>query len=68
MNGNDGALRFRKSSFSQYTWNQCVEVAIGTDGVTVRDSKNPSGPVLQFTSEEWNAFVKGVKNEEFNLP
>ena len=59
-------LRFRKSSYSQYTWNQCVEVATHKNLVFVRDSKNPDGPVLQFTPKEWLAFVEGVKNNEFN--
>jgi predicted secreted Zn-dependent protease len=44
---------------------ECVEVAV-EKMVAVRDSKNPTGPVLRYTSEEWNAFVEGVKNGEFD--
>jgi hypothetical protein len=43
----------------------CVEVADVPDGVAVRDSKNPTGPVLVFTPTEWAAFVAGVKDGEF---
>ncbi|WP_449063308.1 DUF397 domain-containing protein [Planomonospora algeriensis] len=32
----------------------------------VRDSKDPDGPVLAFTPSEWDAFVDGVKNGEFD--
>lgn len=46
----------------------CVEVAHTADGrICVRDSKDPSGPVLAFTMVEWAAFVVGVKNGEFDL-
>jgi len=47
----------------------CVEVGeCGCDGGTVhvRDSKDPGGPVLTFNHGEWNAFLAGVKNGEFN--
>ena len=62
-------LKFFKVSFSQYVWNKCVEVAFGEDdeSVNVRDSKNPEGPVLTFTPDEWDAFIKGVKQGEFDL-
>jgi uncharacterized protein DUF397 len=44
----------------------CVEVASLADGVAVRDSKDPHGGVLRFSSSEWQAFVSGVKNGEFD--
>jgi hypothetical protein len=48
-----------KSSYSGNNGN-CVEVAhLPTGGRAVRDSKNPDGPALTFTTEEWNAFVAG---------
>ncbi|GII02217.1 DUF397 domain-containing protein [Planobispora takensis] len=47
---------------------QCVEVARLSDGkVGVRDSKNQQGPVLIFTPGEWDAFVGGVKDGEFDM-
>lgn len=63
VNNND----FVKSSWSKNNPKTCVEVAVKSDGVAVRDSKNPEGPKLFFTNEEWDAFVKGVKSGEFEL-
>jgi hypothetical protein len=42
---------------------------VGTAGnhIHVRDSKNPDGPMLTFTSHEWEAFIAGVKSGEFDL-
>lgn len=46
----------------------CVEVALLPDGnVGVRDSKDPAGPALIFTPQEWNAFTGGVVDGEFTL-
>ena len=61
-------LQFRKSSYSQYTPNACVEVANSDNVVVIRDSKNCSGPRLEFSQAEWDAFIKGVKNGEFDSP
>jgi hypothetical protein len=36
------------------------------DRIRVRDSKNPGGGVLNFTPGEWDAFIGGVMNGEFN--
>jgi len=45
----------------------CVEVAsLSGDHIGVRDSKDAEGPVLQFTPDEWNAFLGGVRNGEFD--
>lgn len=55
-----------KSSFSFANGN-CVEVAgLPDGGIGVRDSKNTEGPVLRFTSDEWTAFLGGVRNGEFD--
>lgn len=45
----------------------CVEFATADGMVGVRDSKDPSGPVLVFTPQEWGAFAQGVVNGEFAL-
>jgi hypothetical protein len=34
--------------------------------VVMRDAKKPDGPVLYFTEAEWDAFVLGVKDGEFD--
>ena len=44
-----------------------VEVALLDNGVAVRDSRKPEGPVLFFTPAEWDAFVGGAKDGEFDL-
>ncbi|HLI39744.1 MAG TPA: DUF397 domain-containing protein [Streptosporangiaceae bacterium] len=33
----------------------------------MRNSKDPDGPALYFTEAEWEAFVLGVKDGEFDL-
>ena len=48
--------------------NGCVEVALDTAEVAVRDSKDRNGPVLQFNAHEWEAFLAGVRNGEFEQP
>jgi hypothetical protein len=34
--------------------------------VLVRDSKDPDGPKLAFTTAEWDAFLAGAKDGEFD--
>lgn len=46
----------------------CVEVGVTEGQYLVRDSKDPAGPVLAFTSDEWVMFVAGVKAGEFGTP
>jgi len=45
----------------------CVEVARVGARFLVRDSKDPQGDPLSFTSDEWAAFIDGVKRDEFSL-
>ena len=66
------AARWRKSSRSGAR--NCVEVAISAGSkegsehvITLRDSKHPDGPTLVFTPAEWEAFVAGVRDGEFDL-
>ena len=55
-----------KSSLS-YANGNCVEVASLPGGeIGVRNSRNSAGPVLRFTSDEWHAFLGGVRNGEFD--
>lgn len=46
----------------------CVTVAELADGTRlVRDSKQgESGPILSFTRAEWDAFLDGARNGEFD--
>jgi hypothetical protein len=34
----------------------------------MRDGHDPDGPVLVFDEAEWDAFVAGAKDGEFDLP
>ena len=62
----EAGLAWIKSSLS-LAQGSCVELASLPDGgVGVRDSKDPSGPVLRFTPDEWRAFLAGARNWEFD--
>jgi hypothetical protein len=53
---------WRKSSYSGGQGN-CVEVAYMPDtSQAVRDSKDPSGPVLRFSADSWRTFIGAVKS------
>ena len=55
-----------KSSLS-YANGNCVEVASLPSGeIGVRNSRDSEGPVLRFTSEEWHAFLGGVRNGQYD--
>jgi hypothetical protein len=45
--------------------NGCVEVAALDELIAVRDSKDPTGPVLFFDQHEWSSFLGGVSDGEF---
>ena len=52
---------WRKSSRSNSS-GDCVEVAFAAGRVRVRDSKRAGqGPELEFTSDQWQMLVAGVK-------
>ena len=52
--------KWRKSSRSSSEGQNCVEIATNLPGIlAVRDSKDPDGPKLVFTSGEWAAFLAG---------
>lgn len=53
-----------KSSHSEASG--CVEVAFVDGAIAVRDSKDRSGPTLIYTPTEWEAFVGGVRDGEFD--
>jgi Domain of unknown function (DUF397) len=65
--GDLSRARWRKSSYSG-TNGECVEVTASLDGehVLVRNTRDRSGSVLDFTPAEWDAFLAGARDGEFN--
>jgi Domain of unknown function (DUF397) len=62
-----GGASWRTSSHSQ-SEGECVEAAfLPGGGVAIRHSKDPRGSVLRYTRGEWDAFLKGAKDGEFDL-
>lgn len=61
--GDDTA--WRKSTRSGPYSDNCVEIADLDGGRAVRDSQDPTGPVLVFTENEWAAFRDGMQLGEF---
>lgn len=58
-------VAFKKSKRSGNN-GACVEVGACDCGVKIRDSKDPTGPVLTFNHAEWDAFKTGVAAGEFD--
>ncbi len=59
-------LKWVKSSLSFANGN-CIEVMELPGGtVAVRNSRHPEGAILEFTGDEWAAFLGGAKNGEFD--
>ena len=55
--------RWRKSSYSGNGGGDCVEVARDLPGgIAVRDSKNPDGPVLIISRDEWASFIARIRS------
>jgi Domain of unknown function (DUF397) len=60
---------WKKSRHSGPTGGNCVELAHLYGGqVAVRNSRYPAGPALLFTAAEWDAFLTGAKEGEFDPP
>ncbi|HUC56550.1 MAG TPA: DUF397 domain-containing protein [Streptosporangiaceae bacterium] len=69
---------WHKASYSGGNGGGCVEVTVTHETASaphkagedllylLRDSKDPDGPKLAFTTAEWDAFIAGVKDGEFD--
>ena len=60
---NSPSPEWRKSTRSSGNGN-CVEFADLGELIAVRDTKDRSGPVLQFTTAGWRTFIAGLKRGE----
>lgn len=65
---------WRKSSYSNGTGGSCLEITMlnasassSRHSIAVRDSKDPNGPVLAFTTAEWGGLTSRIKAGEFIL-
>jgi hypothetical protein len=60
-------VTWHKSRRSGPQGGNCVEIAHLPDSqVAIRNSRHPSGPALLFTLSEWDAFLGGAKDGEFD--
>jgi hypothetical protein len=55
---------WQKATASDQT--NCVELRRNGSAIEMRDSKDPAGPILRYTSAELAAFLHGAKNGEFD--
>jgi hypothetical protein len=56
---------WRKSKYSANDV-QCVEFAEDQEGCAVRDSKDPTGPVLTCSPTQWIAFTAAISRGQFS--
>jgi Domain of unknown function (DUF397) len=64
-----GAVAQSKAIWHKSTYsglNGCVEIAVLDGQIGVRDSKDRNGPILRFTHTEWDSFLNGVKDGQFD--
>ncbi|MCP2338619.1 DUF397 domain-containing protein [Actinomadura rupiterrae] len=56
--------RWRKSSHSNGSGGECVEVASVPTTVAIRDSKNPTGPAIALAPADWHRLVHQIKDDQ----
>lgn len=59
-------IQYRKSSHSVTGGNKCVGVAVEKNTVKIINTVE-KGSIVRFTLDEWEAFIAGVKDGEFDL-
>lgn len=42
----------------------CVEVAASGDEILVRDSKDPNGPTLAYSAQDWRRFLAATTTKK----
>lgn len=63
MHDTDGWIM---SSRSTGNGGSCVEARRHGELIEVRNSKRPAEATVRFTAEEWDSFLFGAKNGEFD--
>jgi hypothetical protein len=56
---------WRKASLCQS--GECVEVAELNGMIVMRDSKDPTGHMLRYTTEEFRFLIRAIKAGEYNF-
>ena len=59
-------MTWRKASYSGSNGGGCIEVAPTDAAIAVRDSKDPAGPQLAFTPDDWHEFTRQIKNGQLS--
>jgi hypothetical protein len=65
------AVAWHISTRSGDTGGNCVEAGPVSDGsgrVAVRHSRHPDAATIVYTRAEWDAFLAGAKDGEFDFP
>ena len=65
-------VTWRKSSYSNSSGGSCVEIALladaaGEHDITARDSKDPHGPALSFSADQWRDFTAAIKTHDLDV-
>jgi hypothetical protein len=61
----DFAVSWTRSSFCSDT--ACIEVAVLSGDIVVRDGKRRDQPFLRFSHSEWRTFIDAVADGEFRF-
>jgi hypothetical protein len=61
MTQGQSPVPWRISSWSNGT--NCIEVAVQSESVQIRDSKNRSGHILAVPAATWQAFIEGLRRD-----
>jgi hypothetical protein len=59
-------LNWRKAKRSMSNGN-CVEVASLAGSVTIRDSKDPHGIILNYSAGPWESFTQDARTGKFDV-
>ncbi|MFR9673138.1 DUF397 domain-containing protein [Streptomyces sp. TR06-5] len=61
-------LVWRKSTYSDSSGGECLEMAPTRSAVHVRDSKDTAGPVLRVPRAAWRCFVARLREDASGPP